>query len=50
MVGDLWERYVKLLDDGVDDGYVEPSHARRNIGILEGATDERTVMPWTSLD
>lgn len=31
VVGDLWERFVKLLDDGVDDGYVEHDPARCDI-------------------
>lgn len=25
VVGDLWERYLRLVDDGVEDGYVPVS-------------------------
>jgi hypothetical protein len=23
VIGDLWERYLKMLDDGMQDGYVQ---------------------------
>lgn len=45
MVGDLWERYLQLLDEGVPDGYVSAPHlellaARVLIKISSDAMDQ----------
>ncbi|KAI2792102.1 DNA-directed RNA polymerases I, II, and III subunit RPABC5 [Penicillium oxalicum] len=47
VVGDLWERYLELLDQGVADGQVHSSRKNDHIASLQLLTSA-LVMRWTS--
>lgn len=35
MVGDLWERYLQLLDEGIPDGYACAATSRRRLTDIQ---------------